>query len=99
MLPGMSDRIKKIARVAVPILRRNGVRKAGVFGSVARGEGKKTSDIDILVETRKGTSMLDFAGLKIELEEKLNSKVDLVEYKTIKLLIKDSILNDEVRIL
>ena len=99
MIPKKNPRINKIARVVIPILKNNGVVKAGIFGSVARGETKKNSDVDILVKTKKGTSLLDFVGLKLELEEKLKKKVDLVEYKTIKSLIKDSILDDEVRIL
>lgn len=91
--------VKQIAKIAVPILKRNGVTKAGVFGSYARGEAKKRSDIDILVKTKKGLSLFDFAGIKIELEENLHKKVDLVEYGLIKPLIKDSILKNEVRIL
>ncbi len=34
----------------VPILKRNGVLKAGIFGSYARGEQKKQSDVDILIK-------------------------------------------------
>ena len=92
-------RIQQIAKVAVPILKKNGVTKAGIFGSYARGEAKKRSDVDLLVKTRKGMGLLKFAGIKVKLEEKLKKKVDLVEYKTIKPLIKKEILADEIRIL
>jgi predicted nucleotidyltransferase len=44
-------------------------------------------------------SLLDFVGLKIEIEEALGRKVDLVEYDTIKPLLKDRILREEVPIL
>ncbi len=91
--------VRQIARIAVPILKRNGVTKAGIFGSYSRGEAKKRSDVDILVKTKKGISLFDFAGIKIELEEKLHKKVDLVEYNMIKPLIKESILESEVRII
>ncbi|PIN73876.1 hypothetical protein COV20_02050 [Candidatus Woesearchaeota archaeon CG10_big_fil_rev_8_21_14_0_10_45_16] len=91
--------VREIAKVAVPILKRNGVPKAGIFGSYATGKAKKQSDIDILVKTRKGTSLFDFAGIKIELEENLHKKVDLVEYSAIKPLIRDSILQHEVKVL
>jgi len=80
-------------------LKRNGVVKAGIFGSYARGEQKKNSDVDFLVKIKKRISLLDFVGIKLELEEKLGKKVDLVEYDTVKPLIKEEIFKEEVRIL
>jgi len=91
--------IKQIAKVAVPILKKNGVTKAGIFGSYARGEMKKRSDIDFLIKMRKGKSLLDLARLKNQLEESLKKEVDLVEYEVIKSRIKNQILDDEVKIL
>ncbi len=90
---------KKMINEIVKILKKNDVVKAGLFGSYARGEANKNSDIDILVEIKKEISLLGFIGLKLKLEEKLKKKVDLVEYNTIKPLIRDSILNEEVKIL
>ena len=90
--------LQRIAKIAVPILKKNGVVKAGIFGSYARGEAKKRSDIDFLVKTKK-MGLLEFAHIKVELEEKLKKKVDLVEYEMIKPLVKKDILADEVRIL
>jgi predicted nucleotidyltransferase len=49
-------------------LKRFGVKRASLFGSLARGEDREDSDIDILVEFEAGKSLLDLAGLKIELE-------------------------------
>lgn len=86
---------QNIKRKIIPILKRQGVTKAAFFGSVARGEAKKKSDIDILVKLEKGKSLFDFVGLKIELEEKLGKKVDLVTYRAIKPRLKDIILKDE----
>ncbi len=71
----------------------------GLFGSYVRGEMKEDSDIDILVEIEKNISLLDFVGLKQEIEEALRKKVDLVEYGTIKPLLKERILSEQVRIL
>ena len=79
----------------MPILKRQGVTKAALFGSVARGESRKKSDIDILINIRKDKSLLDIVRLELELEEKLGKKVDLVEYSAIKPLLKDIILRDE----
>ena len=61
---------------------------------------KKNSDIDIAVEIDdKNMGLIGFIGLKIALEDYLGRKVDLVEYSAIKKLIKDRILNEEIRII
>ena len=91
--------IDEIKSKVVPVLKRYGVKKAAIFGSVVRGEAEADSDIDILVEIESDMSLLDFVGLKIEIEEALGKKVDLVEYSTIKPLIKERILSEQVVIL
>jgi uncharacterized protein len=91
-------KLQQIAKIAVPILKKNGIKKAGIFGSYARGEAKKRSDIDILIQAPKGMGFR-FAGLEITLEKFLNKKVDLLTYKSINHLLKNRILNEEVRIL
>jgi predicted nucleotidyltransferase len=95
----MTKDIDGIRKKITPILKRYGVKRAGVFGSCARGEMKEDSDIDILVEIEKDLSLLDFVGLKLEIEEKLGRKVDLVEYCTVKPLLRERILNQQVAIL
>jgi len=69
--------IEEIKKKVIPILKRYHVKKAGIFGSVARGEETEESDIDILVEIDDRMSLLDFVGLKLELEDALGKKVDL----------------------
>ena len=91
--------IELIKKKIMPILKKNKEVRAGIFGSYARGEQKKNSDVDILVEIKKRISLFDFAGIKIELEEKLGKKVDLVEYKIINPRIRENIINSEVRII
>ncbi len=93
--------IKELKAKIVPVLKKYGVVRAGLFGSVVRGEAKKKSDIDILVEfeSKAKMSLLDFVGLKLELEGILGKKADLVEYSTIKPLIKDQILAQKIDIL
>ena len=93
------EKIEEIKRKILSILKRYKVKKAGIFGSVVRGEENKESDIDILVEIVDRMSLLDFAGLKLELEEALGQRVDLGEYSTIKPIIKEQILSEEVSIL
>ena len=91
--------IEEIKRKTLPILQRYGVTKTGLFGSCVRGEMREDSDVDMLVEIEKDISLLDFVGLRIEIEEALGRKVDLVEYDTIKPLLKERILKEQVVIL
>jgi len=92
--------IKNIKKKIVPLLKKNKVKKAGIFGSYARGENKENSDIDFLIEiTNKNFSLLDLVKLKILMEKILKKKVDLIEYSTIHPMIKKSALKEEVRIL
>ena len=93
-----SRRLKNIKNKIIPILKKNDVVKAGIFGSYARGEAKKNSDIDILIQPPKGIG-LGFVGIKLELEEKLGRKVDLLTYNSIHPYLKKYILDDEVRII
>lgn len=95
----IKNHIEAIKLKVVPILKRYEAKKAALFGSCARGEIAEDSDIDILVEIEKDISLLDFVGLKLELEEALGKKVDLVEYDTIKPLLREHILKDELPII
>lgn len=92
--------IENIKKKINPILRRNGVKKAAVFGSIVRKEDKKSSDIDIVIKFRKDDkSLFDLSGLKIELEEKLNKKVDILTYDSLHPLLRDIILKEQKVIL
>ncbi len=92
--------IEEIKEKVLPILRKYDVTRAGVFGSFVRGEETKSSDVDILVEIeRDDISLLDFVGIEIELGEALGRKVDLVEYSAIHPLLKDRILEEELKLL
>jgi len=59
------------------------VKKIGLFGSFLKGEGKRTSDIDFLVEFNE-VSADNFFGLMFFLEELLKRKIDLIELKTLR---------------
>ena len=83
----------------LPVLEKFEVSRAGVFGSAARGEAREDSDLDLLVEFRGKKSLLDLSGLKIELEELLGRKVDVLTYNSLHPLLKDKILAGQERIL
>ena len=90
--------LEEIRPQIIRILKKNRIKRAGIFGSFARGEQKKNSDIDILIQPRKNIGF-GFAGIEIELEKKLKRKVDLVSYNGISPYLKDKILRQEVRII
>jgi len=74
--------------------------KVGIFGSFARGENKKGSDIDILVEFNESPSLLTLIKLENELTEIIGIKVDLVTTGALKnKRIKKSIKKDLINIL
>lgn len=93
------NKVAEIKKLIIPVLKEYGVKKAAIFGSVARGETRSDSDVDVLVETREDMGLFEFSGLKQDLESILKKKVDLVEYRVIKPAIKEEILRDQVPIL
>jgi len=70
----------------------------GIFGSYSRGEQKKTSDIDILVDFSKSPDLLKFIELERKLENLLGCKVDLVRKPAVRNELKKVILSEVIRI-
>lgn len=89
--------IEAIKKIAMPILKAYGVKKAAVFGSFARKEANEHSDIDFLVELPAGMG-LDVVKLEQELEKALGRKIDLVSYKYIDPYIKERVLKESISI-
>ncbi|MFP4539840.1 MAG: type VII toxin-antitoxin system MntA family adenylyltransferase antitoxin [Candidatus Paceibacterota bacterium] len=78
-----------------PILERQGVNKAAIFGSFASGEAREDSDIDIVVSFEEEKSLFDLVGLKLELEDKLKRKVDVLTYNGLNHRLKEGILKEQ----
>lgn len=68
--------------------------RVGIFGSVARGEGKPGSDLDILVNFTKRLTLLDLIDMEDQLSKSLNCKVDLVTERSVHPQIKKYIQKD-----
>jgi predicted nucleotidyltransferase len=60
------------------IAAQHGARNVRVFGSVARGDDRADSDLDLLVEMEDGRSLLDLVGLEQQLEDLLGRDVDVL---------------------
>lgn len=74
------------------------VKTFGVFGSYVRGEQKKTSDLDILVEFQQPVGLFEFMELEDFLETKMGVKIDLVSKKALKPRIGKHILEEVINV-
>ena len=89
----IKEKLKKLE----PLLReRHKVKRIGIFGSYLRGEEKKRSDLDILVEFIEEPGFFDFLELENYLSKILEVKVDLVMKNTLKPLIGKHILKEVI---
>ena len=75
----------------IEICRQNDIAMIGVFGSVARGEATKDSDVDLLVKSSKGKSLLTLVRLEREMSTALGRKVDLLTEAAISPYLRDRI--------
>lgn len=80
------------------LLKKYNVIKLGIFGSVARGDDRPDSDVDILIEFNEAPGMIEFFSTEEYLENLLNRKIDLVRENAIRPELKDSIMSDVIYI-
>mgnify|MGYP001617786892 CR=1 FL=1 len=97
-IPTKLSGLEKLKPRIIEILKKNKIKKAGVFGSYARGEEKKDSDVDIIIQPTRDMGF-EFTGLEIELSKKLHKKIDLVSYNGLSPYLKEKILEQELRII
>ena len=83
------DEIQRIAA-------QHGARNIRVFGSVARGSARSSSDVDFLVDVEPVTSSWFPAGLVLDLESLLGRRVDVVTERGLNPLIRDEVLQEAV---
>ena len=89
------DEIREKINIQLPFLKdKFHIKKMGIFGSAARGEQEKESDIDILVEFDSPIGFFDFIRLEDFLSQILHKKVDLISKKALKPAIRENILRD-----
>ncbi len=86
----LKDRREDILRIAA----QHGAHNVRVFGSVARGEARPDSDVDLLVEMEAGRSLLDLGGLLMDLQALLGREVDVVTDKGLRDRIRTRVLQE-----
>lgn len=89
LLQQKRDDIRRIAT-------KHGAYNLRVFGSVARGEARPESDIDLLIEKGPTTSSWFPAGLVLELEEMLGRRVEIVTEKALNPDLRDRVLSEAI---
>ncbi|MBI1955653.1 MAG: nucleotidyltransferase family protein [Acidobacteria bacterium] len=87
LLTGKRDEILRIAA-------KHGARNVRLFGSAVRGEVSDGSDLDFLVEMEPGRSLLDLAGLSLDLKELLGREVDVITESGLYWLLRRKILRE-----
>jgi len=95
----MTPSLVKLRSEVERLMRRRGVVRAGVFGSVARGEDTPESDVDFLVEFEEGRTLLDLSGLRLDLIDLLERDVDVATAASLHPRLRDQILAEVVPLL
>ena len=90
------EKMRQMRTEIMEIAHRHGASRVRIFGSVARGEETAESDVDILVNTGANVSSWFPAGLKIDLENLLERKVEIVTEKGLSPLLRDRIMAEAV---
>lgn len=86
--------LKTLESLKPEVRRKYKAELKGIFGSYSRGEEKKNSDLDVLVEFLDGATLFDLAGLGNFLEKKLGCKVDVVSQRALREEIKPYVYED-----
>jgi predicted nucleotidyltransferase len=90
------DLVRAAAPVLVDVARALGFERLAVFGSVARGDARDDSDIDLLVDAPPGAAIKELLALRGTFEQILGRPVDLVTYGGLKAELDDDIRREAV---
>ncbi|WP_130176480.1 nucleotidyltransferase domain-containing protein [Cryobacterium sp. SO1] len=91
-----ADLLAAAAPVLKTLAEQNGYQRLAVFGSVARGESRHDSDIDLLVDAGPGASSFEFVRFKLLIERVLGREIDLISYGGLTPGIDEDIRRDAV---
>ena len=92
----LGRRLRRRRRAVLDLAERRGLRNVRVFGSVARGEDREGSDIDLLVDVDEGVGLVAIAGAARELGALLGVDVDVVPADSLKRTVRAEVLDEAV---
>jgi predicted nucleotidyltransferase len=92
----IGEAIREQREAILRVAAKHGATQVRLIGSVARGEARPDSDLDLLVKWQEGTSLLDQAALMLELESLLGRKVDIASDGWVKPTIRESVYRDAI---
>jgi predicted nucleotidyltransferase len=92
----LNERIQGHRKEILSLAQKYGARNVRIFGSVARGDAREDSDIDVLVDLESGRSLLDLGGLLMDLQNLLGCRVDVVTTKGLRERIRSKVLKEAV---
>lgn len=88
--------LSKKRSAVLRIARKHGARSVRIFGSVARGEATRESDIDLLVELEPGRGLFQQAAMLLELQDLLGRDVDVVTVEGLRGHIRERVLREAI---
>jgi predicted nucleotidyltransferase len=91
------DKILALLKRRKRRLKKFGIHSLSIFGSVARDQAQKDSDVDILVDFEKPVGLFEYARLKMYLEDVLERPVDLVTPEALRQELREDILREAIR--
>lgn len=89
-----ATRLRRRRRQLLDAAERHGISRLRVFGSLARGEAKASSDVDFLVDLRPGRTLLNLAAFRREATQILELPVDVATADMLKERIRDDVLGE-----
>lgn len=89
-----ADRLRRQRRQLLDAADRHGIGHLRAFGSLARGEAKAGSDVDLLVDLKPDRTLLDLAAFRREAAEILDLPVDVATVDMLKGHIRDEVLDE-----
>jgi uncharacterized protein len=93
---GIDKLLQENREQILQIAARYGAHDIRIFGSLARGEARPDSDVDILVDLEPGRSLFDLGGLLMELQGLLGRPVDVVTTQGLRERIRERVLREAV---
>jgi hypothetical protein len=92
----LNERIQEHRLEILRLAQKYGARNVRIFGSVARGDAREDSDIDVLVDLETGRSLLDLGGLLMDLQNLLGCPVDVVTTRGLRERIRSRVLKESI---